>query len=303
MSKPAPPTSFRLRLSADLDKLEAQMDALLDASTIRYVNPNTPDSWYVVIGAADWGWGPSDDAQSHMRMDLSANYEEWMSRFATLLRRATPEISKKVKQADAATRKWLARNRSDTSIPQTIIEAKVVASRRFGVLREALRVLGEQGDMGLQVVPDTSALMGNPDLASYAVAVGSSGFTVRLLPHVLTEIDQLKDTGRTPEVRDRARAVTKRIKGLRDHGQLTAGVQLTKTILVVAETREPNFEFLPKWLDPSVPDDRILAGALELQAQHPAATVVLVASDMNIQNKAEVAGLPSVEPPELDGSR
>src|SRR5450756_2837238 len=125
--------------------------------------------------------------------------------------------------------------------------------------------------------------MNNPDLAGYAKGVGSSSFTLRLLPQVLTELDQLKDSGLTPEIRDMARAVTKRIKGLRDRGQLTAGVHLTKTILAIAETREPNFEFLPKWLDPSVPDDRILGGALELQALHPASTVILVASDMNIQ--------------------
>jgi hypothetical protein len=182
MKKAAPPTSFRQRLSEDLDRLEGQMGALLDASTIRYVNPNTPDSGVVFFGAADWGWGASDDAQSHMRMDLTGNYEEWMSRFGTLLRRATPQISKQVKQADGSIRKWLARERTDTSIPRTIAEAKQVASRRFDVLRESLRVLGEQGDDGLQVVPDTSALMNNPDLAGYAKGVGSSSFTLRLLP-------------------------------------------------------------------------------------------------------------------------
>lgn len=69
---------------------------------------------------------------------------------------------------------------------------------------------------------------------------------------------------------------------------------MTRGITVVADPREPDFARLPDWLNPQVPDDRVLAGALEVQAEHPSSVVILVASDLNLQNKAEVVGLPRI---------
>jgi len=50
------------------------------------------------------------------------------------------------------------------------------------------------------------------------------------------------------------------------------------------------------WLDPDTPGDRVLAGALDVQARPPAATVVLLTADMNMQNKAAAVGLLFVDP-------
>lgn len=60
---------------------------------------------------------------------------------------------------------------------------------------------------------------------------------------------------------------------------------------------EPSFARLPAGLDPAIPDDRILGSALELQREHPASAVVLVTGDINLQTKAELGGLPYIEPP------
>jgi predicted ribonuclease YlaK len=96
---------------------------------------------------------------------------------------------------------------------------------------------------------------------------------------------------------DQGRGSAKRIKGLRDKGQLTEGVSLTRSVVVAAEVREPDFAVLPDWLVPSTPDDRIIGGVLQIQAGNPRAVVVLIANDLNIQNKAEALGLPFVEVP------
>jgi hypothetical protein len=290
--------SFHDRLVADLDGIGRDLVALLDISTIRYVNPNTRDSSVFFVGAADWGWGPSDDEQRRARIALSQAYSSWWARFQTLFDGIPPETKEAVKAESAFLVRWIDRGDGwDHAIPQTIPEAKKVAMTRLAVLRDAVRLLGGHGANKLIVVPDTSALVDAPDLAWYADAVESKTFTVHLLPKVISELDDLKDTAKTQEIRDRARGVIRRIKGLRDHGNLTGGVNLTRTIRVVAETHEPEFSRLPGWLNPDVPDDRIIAGALEVQARHPSSVVVFVASDLNIQNKAEVAGIPYVEPP------
>ena len=63
------------------------------------------------------------------------------------------------------------------------------------------------------------------------------------------------------------------------------------------EHREVDTRSVLQWLDPGVPDGRIMAAALRLQSDHPAGVVILVTTDINLQNKADAVGLPYVEPP------
>jgi hypothetical protein len=120
---------------------------------------------------------------------------------------------------------------------------------------------------------------------------------VHLVPTVLGELDDLKDRGKTQDLRDQAQGVVRRLKGLRDKGDLAVGVALTKTMTVKTEAREVDVRGVLDWLDPTVPDDRLLAAALRLQSDHPAGSVVLVTSDLNLQNKADAVGMPYLETP------
>ena len=295
---PRRPPSLRDRLARDLADIEGQIQALLDISEIRYINPNRRDADFVVIGAADYGWAPSDDQQQLARMKLTRDYDAWYARFRTLFGGITPEMKSSIEEADHFVRDWITRpDKYDHSIPRTIPEAKARATKRMEPLREGLTLLGSQGEGGIRLVPDTSALMDAPDLTGYSLAAGAKTFTVHLLPQVLVELDALKDGGRNQEQQKRARAALRGIKDLKQRGELTKGIKLTRGITVVADPREPDFSKLPDWLNPQVPDDRVLAGALEVQAAHPSSVVILVASDLNLQNKAEVVGLPAVEPP------
>jgi predicted ribonuclease YlaK len=61
---------------------------------------------------------------------------------------------------------------------------------------------------------------------------------------------------------------------------------------------EPKKEFLLPWLDPDNNDDRLLAGSIEVMRLRPRSPVILVSRDINLQNKAEFAQVPFVEPPE-----
>jgi hypothetical protein len=189
------PPSFRDRLAADLAGIEAQLAALLDISTILYVNPNSPDADFVFIGAADYGFGPSDDAQQLARIRLTQDYEAWWSRFQTLFAGITPELREEVGNADRFTRSWITRTGDwgwDHYIPRTIAEAKVVATTQMAPLRAALDLLGSQGGAGTRLVPDTSALMDQPSLTAYAPLAAGEPLTIHLLPEVIKELDALK---------------------------------------------------------------------------------------------------------------
>ena len=61
---------------------------------------------------------------------------------------------------------------------------------------------------------------------------------------VLHEVDDLKRSGRTSELREAAKRADRRLKG---------------------DFREPAREGLPGWLDLEVPDDRFVATVLRLQ--------------------------------------
>lgn len=231
-------------------------------------------------------------------MDLLRRYSDWFDRFVLLLPHPTPDIERKITKADEFVRRWVARDVAfDRSIPQTIEQAKTVAAGQLAVFDELISLASRQGDGTLRVVPDTNALLRNPAVEQYALALGTDDYLVHVVTTVLAELDELKDRGRTPDVREKATKVIRRLKGFRDRGSLAEGVTVAGKVCLRLEHREVDASSVLAWLDPSVPDDKIIAAVLRLQSDHPAGAVVLITADINLQNKADAIGLPYLEPP------
>jgi predicted ribonuclease YlaK len=147
-------------------------------------------------------------------------------------------------------------------------------------------------------VPDTNALLHNPAVEDWTFAEAPR-FTVLLLPAVVGELDVLKMPGRSDAVRTKAESLIRRIKGFRSRGRLTEGVPLRLGVSrLTAWATEPDVAGAFPWLDPSNADDRILAATVEAMRRHPHSPVVLVTRDLNLQNKAELGGVPFTEPPD-----
>lgn len=291
--------SYCEQLGHDLDDIESLMLELLDHSTILNVDPNRGQSDVFFVGAAIWGWARSDDVQTRLQMRGVERYGEWFSRFRLLFRTPTPEVRRRIKHGDEFARRWFERGHNDHSIPRDIPTAKATAQKEFEGLRSLLAIACSDAAAppALIAVPDTNALIDNPDLASYGQRLGQTEYQVRLVPTVLGELDELKRSGRTEQARDGARRADRMLKGLRDRGDVRSGVPVTKSVSAIFDVAEPRFDDLPAWLDPTVPDDRLVASALLLQASDPSTAVVLVTSDLNLQNKAAAVGLPHIEPP------
>ena len=68
-----------------------------------------------------------------------------------------------------------------------------------------------------------------------------------------------------------------------------------KTIKLKMVASEPNFDRTLSWLDRENNDDRIIASALEIQRDNPSSAVCLVTSDINLQNKIEMARLTYID--------
>jgi rRNA-processing protein FCF1 len=280
--------SFVDRLRADLDVIEGHVADLIDASTIEEIR-NDAGSGVIWVGPTHY-WGRPDERQKRLQMPLLEEYRAWYERLSLLLRTVPGELRSQIEETHAFVLRWIEKE-SDWSIPAAIQEANAVFTEHVQPFRAFLALFDTDTPSTCILVPDTNALIATPDPWSYRSSVGSSQYKFVILPTVLEELDRLKMEHRDPDFRQKVGRVVTRLKGLRSQGDILAGVTVHKTVVVHMIAAEPRFDETLQWLDPTNRDDRILAGALEIQRGHPAATVILVTGDLNLQNKAAMAGM------------
>ncbi|MEB2782576.1 PIN domain-containing protein [Algoriphagus sp. C2-6-M1] len=123
-------------------------------------------------------------------------------------------------------------------------------------------------------------------------------FEIIITPSVLKDLDKHKVEHRNEEIRKKAIKIIKKLKEYRRRGKLIEGVTIIKgkiTLRTIAV--EANFDKTLKWLDSKNDDDRLIAEFLEIMKNLGNASVHLVTSDINLQNKCEAADLSFIEPP------
>lgn len=285
--KPLPPT-YKERLLTQLDAIENDYVAVLDASDIEYVDS-------IVITAASWEWAPSGPALEMQRMDLLRRLRDWKPRFLLLFPHPTPETAEKLKDSLELLERWLLRDQvwQDYSIPQYISEAVKLLQASVKQLRSLTDLLPTD-PWPVRLTVDTNALIDNPDLAVYTGQIGPR-YMAHLLPVVLRELDDKKRAGRTDVLREAAKKADRRLKGLRNNGDVTLGVRVAGNVHAIFEYIEPKSDALPDWLDLDVPDDRFIASTLLLQSRHPGSAWYVATSDINLQTKLHAVALPFIE--------
>lgn len=272
----------------ELQLIEKRMIELLDASTIKYIGPGS------IIGT--YWWGDTDGRQKLLQIQLLKTYSAWFEHFRLLFSEAPNEIEQKIEGTHNFIKRWIEKTNL-WDVPPTIQEAKLKFQEEIQTYYELIRLLDTSKENKWILIPDTNALIFAPDVSQYYKVAGVVEYTIIIFPTVTQELDGLKVNHRDAQFRDKVKSVIRRLKGLRQQGNLLKGVTVNKTITVKMEAKEPNFNYTLGWLDPSNNDDRIIANALELQRTYPSDKVVLVTGDINLQNKAELAKLPYAEPP------
>jgi rRNA-processing protein FCF1 len=146
-------------------------------------------------------------------------------------------------------------------------------------------------------IPDTNAFLGKLDIEHWKFK-DVNHFTIILTPTVLSELDKLKNNHSNQSVRDKAKDVIRRIKEYRRRGNLNEGVVIVKgCISLKSIASEPKLSRSLSWLDPNNADDRFLSTTLEIIRSNLGSIVFIVTSDINLHNKAEMAGIPFHEVP------
>jgi hypothetical protein len=295
---------FAVRLREELEVLAKLSDELLAVSSIRD-DRNINEGSRVVFVVPSFAWAPPTTDLRRLQMILVPRFDRWVERCRLIFTNAPEELRENLDGEIAHIREWLARDNalggwgSGWDIPSSIEEAKVKQAGRFSAVRELLEVVVPHDAVARAIgLPDTNALIDAPDLELYAAALGVAELDVFVVAPVLAELDNLKAQGKTGDIRAKARHAIARIKEIRDQGSLRDGVEIGSGVRVFGRPHEPKLKGLPGSLDPAVMDDRILGVAFELQREFPAAAVVLVTGDINLQTKAEIAEIPFAEPPE-----
>lgn len=146
-------------------------------------------------------------------------------------------------------------------------------------------------------IADTNALIHNPGIEHWHFE-DVERFTIVLTPTVLSELDRHKINHKNQQVREKASSVIRRIKEYRRRGSLHDGVVVVRgRVDLRSIAKEPNMAQSLSWLDSANADDRFLASAIDVMRADLATRAFIVTSDINLQNKAGMAGLPFREVP------
>jgi PIN domain len=176
--------------------------------------------------------------------------------------------------------------------------AFVRCSEALDVIVEILHTLAEGNASDCILIPDTNALLHNPDLEDWSYPEISK-FTIVIVPTVPRELDSLKINHRNDNVRQKAEGLIRRMTEYQRRGQITTGVVLRKNKSTIrACPVEPDVKSILSWLDPNNDDDRIIASSIDVMRTNLNSPLLLVTRDANLRIKAEHARIPCVDPPD-----
>jgi rRNA-processing protein FCF1 len=259
-----------------------------------------PVQWYnrhnggVAVVCPEYHWRDRTPEQSNIQLKLKREFEGWLERVKISFKGAPDDIEYKLDEAENDYRVWVELDANWDLTPDKA-ENERKLRKAAAVFDKVLDVLDAGKGSAIIVVPDTNAVIKEPDPVQYRTLVGSDSFTFLLLPTVLSELDKLKNLHRNPDFREKAEKTITRIKGWRKQGSLSSGVVVDKSIQIRALHNEPNMKNTLSWLDPEILDDRMIASVLEVQSANSADRVILVTGDINLQNKADAAAIEHLE--------
>lgn len=272
--------------------MEPIIDKMMDNSSIYYNDPNAGNSGVIFIGASVYHWRTKDEKSQILAKE---HYRKFYENFELLFENAHPNTLKKIQKSDKKILNLIEQNKA----PSSIESGKTQFRNETKIFRDFLSLLTSETKKNI-IVPDTNSIIQFPNPSSYKSISSSEEFDFVILPTVLSELDKHKITHRNDDFRKKVTSVVKRLKGYRKQGNVLEGVTVDKTVTVKMIATEPNFNKTLSWIDSENNDDRIIANVLELQINCPSDNVVLVTSDINLQNKAQMANLTVFDTDDLE---
>ncbi|SHK47560.1 PIN domain-containing protein [Tepidibacter formicigenes] len=277
--------------------LYEQMEEFLKEHSKIYYKPVNTGGNISIIGYSDYHWQKLDLEGRKIQTRLYKELNKQFELIEILMNRLPQNYIEEYKQTIKKVFEYLLQN-SQIWI-STIDEVVIKVKESFDKIDQLIDQLYSACEMTHVLIPDTNALLTNPNIEKWTFE-NIDEFEIVLLPTVLQELDKLKVYHANQEVRKKAAGIIKKIKEYRRRGRLTEGVKLSGKNYIRAIAVEPKMENMLSWLDSQNNDDRIIASLIEVCRDMINRPVVLVTADINVQNKVEFANLPFIEPPQND---
>lgn len=282
-----------------LDELRDALQHVLELSGVRYDDINARSRDMFVVGWNKWQWTPLPD-EAAPRVGDAREALRRLREFSSNAARRAPDRAKDLAKLETTLERIV--EQPNGSYPEgapkaTIEEVRDYVASQLDEYRSVIdRLPTAHGDGERLLIADTSALLDCPRLQEWAPDDGP--WTLVLLPQVHSELDDRK---RDPRTREAAQTVINQIEDFDRRGDTFAGVPLAGSVTVREVPISPDMSQTLPWLRADVPDDALIAGALELAWRDLTSRIAITASDRNLRNKARLAGLGVVRPSELHG--
>ena len=286
-------STFNEVIESKVERLKISKDNFIDSVNIFYHDPNNNDSRFFIMSPVRCIWGKKRDDHDFYQITLKEEFSEFIEYFNLVESKFPDKIRNEVLKTNKIVNRWIEKiGNAPAGNNQT---AKSEFSKVLNKYVEWVLKLKEPKQVEeIIYVPDTNCLIANPDIAMYNWDAHKR-LIILIPPTVVSELDSLKINHRNDEVRKKAESVIRRFKGFRKQGNILEGVNINRSIILRFEAREPKFGNTLSWLDPENNDDRIINSVISIQVLNIFSNVKLLSTDMNIQNKAEFAGIEYID--------
>ena len=286
-------STFENTISTRIEKLNELKDKFIDTVNIFYANPNDNNDGVIHLSPTTKRWGKSTENHKFYQAELKKEFKEFVEYF-NLIKSSFPDSTKKkIELTENTINRWIEKVKNAPS--STNKSSKERFSKELNKYLEWLLILRSPNEIEeIIYVPDTNCLIRNPDIATYNWD-NFKKLVLLIPPTVISELDSLKVNHRNENVRKKAESIIRRFKGFRKQGNIIEGVKINKNIFLKFEPREPKFDNSLSWLDSTNNDDRIINSVLNFQVMNIYSDVILLSTDLNIQNKAELAGIEYID--------
>ncbi|MCG9900820.1 MAG: PIN domain-containing protein [Hydrotalea sp.] len=253
------------------------------------------DSFISITG--DYGFEPLQNEAIPIQDKLFKKFNHLAEIISILL---VDSLERHIQEFDILKKKIIATiSQNEYTWSKNIQEEIIVNNKNFDDIKKTLLNFYPNSIDEPILIPDTNALYSNPEIENWFFS-DVDKFIIALTPSVLSDLDKHKIEHRNETVRNKANKLINKIKEYRRRGKLSESVTIVKDkISLFTIAVEPNFDKTLSWLDRENDDDRLIAETLEIIRKHGDRPVMLITSDINLQNKCEVADLAFVEPPEI----
>jgi rRNA-processing protein FCF1 len=294
--------SYVYQLKSRLRKFQERFVGILQSSQFeRYVQKPNP---YTILGSnppkspeIKFRWVKLPIELEREQNKILKDFDQWHTDFIGLFSNATKDEDSRLKMLYLEMDSWL-KYRKSKKMPDSAAAAVALFGKACEEFIGFLDELTPSGTPNNILVVDTSAIIDCPDISLMSKSLNINGVTFIFPATVISELDGLKTSKRDESFRRRLTTAINNLNELMTKGDVLEGVKLANNMVVKMLAAEPNFSQLPKWLDSTINDDRILGSAIELQRSNPNSNITILANDINMQNKARLAGIPVMRMPD-----